>query len=72
MSGTGRTVLAVPAAFSSDFGHNITVAFKADGRVEKALLVMGAYAHSAWCEALLGGVTQHVLATAAASVLMRH
>ncbi|MBN8891691.1 MAG: hypothetical protein ABS99_07145 [Acetobacteraceae bacterium SCN 69-10] len=36
------------------------------------LLVMGAYAHSAWREMLLGGVTRHVLAAAAIPVLLRH
>ena len=36
------------------------------------LLVMGAYAHSPLREALLGGVTRHMLAHADLPVLMRH
>ena len=36
------------------------------------LLVMGAYAHGAWREALFGGVTRYVLAHADLPVLMRH
>ncbi len=36
------------------------------------LLVMGAFAHGEWREALLGGVTRHVLAQASLPVLMRH
>jgi nucleotide-binding universal stress UspA family protein len=36
------------------------------------MLVMGAYAHSPLREALLGGVTRHVLAHADLPVLMRH
>lgn len=126
---TGRPVLVVPATFSGSFGQNIAIAFKTDGRAEKAvlaalpllreakrvrvfgeaalpatlmehaiaatpcamppgdfgvavltamardgddLLVMGAYTHSAWREALLGGVTRHVLNSALVPVLMQH
>jgi nucleotide-binding universal stress UspA family protein len=36
------------------------------------LLVMGAYTHSTWREALLGGMTRHVLDNASVPVLMRH
>jgi len=36
------------------------------------LLVMGAYAHGEWREALLGGVTRHVLEHAGLPVFMRH
>ena len=36
------------------------------------LLVMGAYAHGEWREALLGGVTRYVLDHAGLPVLMRH
>lgn len=36
------------------------------------LLVMGAYTHSAWQEAILGGVTRYVLTHADLPVLMRH
>ena len=36
------------------------------------LLVMGAYAHGEWREALLGGVTRYVLDHAGMPVLMRH
>ncbi len=36
------------------------------------LLVMGAYAHGEWREALLGGVTRYVLDHAALPVFMRH
>jgi hypothetical protein len=36
------------------------------------MLVMGAYAHSPLREALLGGVTRHMLAHADLTVLMRH
>ena len=36
------------------------------------MLVMGAYAHSPLREALLGGVTRHMLAHADLPVLMRH
>ncbi len=36
------------------------------------LLVMGAYAHGEWREALLGGVTRYVLDHASLPVLMRH
>ena len=36
------------------------------------LLIMGAYAHSALHEMLLGGVTRYVLARATIPVLMRH
>ena len=36
------------------------------------MLVMGAYAHSPFREALLGGVTRYMLAHADLPVLMRH
>jgi len=36
------------------------------------LLVMGAYAHGEWREALLGGVTRYVLDHADLPVFMRH
>jgi nucleotide-binding universal stress UspA family protein len=36
------------------------------------LLVMGAYAHGEWREALLGGVTRYVIDHARLPVLMRH
>ncbi|MBI4724132.1 MAG: fluoride efflux transporter CrcB [Rhodomicrobium sp.] len=36
------------------------------------LIVMGAYAHGEWREALLGGVTQYMLGHADLPVLMRH
>jgi protein CrcB len=36
------------------------------------LLVMGAYAHGEWREALLGGVTRHMLDHADLPILMRH
>ncbi len=36
------------------------------------LLVMGAYAHGEWREALLGGVTRHMLTHASLPVLLRH
>jgi protein CrcB len=36
------------------------------------LLVMGAYAHGEWQEALLGGVTRYMLDHAALPILMRH
>jgi nucleotide-binding universal stress UspA family protein len=36
------------------------------------MLVMGAYAHSPLREALLGGVTRHMLSHADLPVLMRH
>jgi len=36
------------------------------------MLVMGAYVHSPLREALLGGVTRHMLAHADLPVLMRH
>jgi protein CrcB len=36
------------------------------------LLVMGAYAHGEWREAILGGVTRYVLDHASLPVLMRH
>ena len=36
------------------------------------LLVMGAYAHGEWREAILGGVTRYVLDHAGLPVLMRH
>ncbi len=133
---SGRPVLVVPPALAGTFGRNIAIAFKADGRAEKAilaalpllrranrirvfgeealpvilmehgialmehgiaatpcvlpagnfgaavlaamardgddLLVMGAYTHSTWREALLGGMTRHVLDNASVPVLMRH
>ena len=36
------------------------------------LLVMGAYTHGAWREAILGGVTRHVLSHARLALLLRH
>ena len=36
------------------------------------LLVLGAYTHGAWREALLGGVTRHMLTHASLPVLLRH
>jgi len=41
-------------------------------RLHADLLVMGAFAHGAFRERMLGGVTQHVLAEADLPVLMRH
>jgi nucleotide-binding universal stress UspA family protein len=42
-------------------------------RAEQAdLLVMGAYSHSPITEAMLGGVTRHILAQADLPVLMVH
>ncbi len=132
---TGRPVLAVPPAYTGEFGRVVAIAWKDDARAPKAvldalpllaraeevhvlrarvdvaevpplllehgiaaeahvvpegdgpvgaqilklahalgadLLVMGAYAHGEWREALLGGVTRYVLDHAGLPVFMRH
>jgi nucleotide-binding universal stress UspA family protein len=50
-------------------GATLLAAAEAEGA---DLLVMGAFAHGAWREAILGGVTRHVLAHAQLPVLLRH
>ena len=45
---------------------------EAAGRMGADLLVMGAYAHGSWREAILGGVTQHVLTESTIPVLLRN
>jgi nucleotide-binding universal stress UspA family protein len=52
-----------------DFGTQLLAAMAETG---DDLLVMGAYTRSAWREALLGGVTRHVLNEAVVPVLMQH
>ncbi|MDE2583072.1 MAG: fluoride efflux transporter CrcB [Rhodospirillales bacterium] len=50
-------------------GAGLLAAAEANGA---DLLVMGAFSHGAWREAILGGVTRHVLAHARMPVLLRH
>ena len=63
-------------------GHGFALADRAGGtgailleeatRVGADLLVMGAYTHNRWREAVLGGVTRHVMKHAARPVLFAH
>ena len=59
---------ALPRA-KDPIGAILLAAAEAEGA---DLLVMGAYTHGAWHEALLGGVTRHVLAHTRLPVLLRH
>ncbi|MBW4093591.1 MAG: fluoride efflux transporter CrcB [Proteobacteria bacterium] len=60
--------VALPAG-DEPIGATLLAAAEAQGA---DLLVMGAFAHGAWREAMLGGVTRHVLAHAQLPVLLRH
>ena len=83
-AGTGAVPTSLPAALA-DAGIRATVLplARGEGPVGATLLataaaqgadllVMGAYTHGPWREALLGGVTRHVLTHAALPVLLRH
>ncbi len=59
---------ALPRA-KGPVGATLLAAAEAQGA---DLLVMGAFTHGAWREALLGGVTRHILAHARLPVLLRH
>jgi protein CrcB len=65
-SGVRPELVRLPAK-----GKQVAPALLAEARAQRAdLLVMGAFAHGFWREALLGGVTRYVLAEADLPVLM--
>lgn len=64
----GARLYAMPAQDGSVGARLLTAAHD----VAADLLVVGAYAHGEWREAMLGGVTRYMLANADLPVLMRH
>ena len=67
-AGVPAHALAVPAGDGPP-GAALLAASEAEGA---DLLVMGAYTHGSWREALLGGMTRHVLDHARIALLLRH
>ncbi|MDE2006750.1 MAG: universal stress protein, partial [Rhodospirillales bacterium] len=67
-AGIPTHAIAIPRG-NGPAGAALLAAAEAEGA---DLLVMGAYTHGAWREALLGGMTRHVLDHARIALLLRH
>jgi CrcB protein len=67
-----ENIAAISHALTEDSGPVGATILRAAASVDADLIVMGAYAHGEFREAVFGGITQYVLHHAAVPVLMRH